>query len=186
MHTFLRSLFTVLTLFSLVLIGAACGGSDTSEPAAGDVAGAAASSTPAAKAGAGNAAEPTEGSMPSPEAAAMMAKYREMAAQEGIYFGEVPEGFPTDIIPVHPDGAIDKSSTGNGDFTLLQVVDRDKDSTISWFRDHYKGLGFNVNDPVTVMGRTMVTGGGPAGELSLTFIDREEGKTFVAQVMSPR
>jgi len=186
MNAVLRSTFTVFALFALVLFGAACGGSDTAEEASGDDAGGAVSSTPAPAAGGEKKAASSDNSMQTPEAAMMQSKFKEMAAQEGIYFGEVPEGFPTDIIPVHPDGAIDKSSTGNGDFTLLQVVAGDKDSTISWFRDHYKGLGFNVNDPVTVMGRTMVTGGGPAGELSLTFIDREEGKTFVAQVLSPR
>ena len=186
MNAVLRTSLVVITLFAMVVFSPGCGGSDSAEQASGDGAGGADSSTPAPAAGGSQKAEASDKSLQTPEAAMMKAKLKEMAAQEGIYFSEVPEGFPLEIIPVHPDGAIDKSSTGNGDFTLLQAVAQDKDSTMGWFREHYEDLDFNLGDAITVMGRTMITGSGPAGELSLTFIDQEEGKTFVAQVLSPR
>ena len=182
MITVLRSLLVCLALVSLAIPGIACGGSDTAEETVGGAADGAASEAPAGK----EEEEATDNSLKSPEAAEMMAKYREMAASEGIYFGEVPEGFPLDFIPLHPDGEIDKSSTGDGDFTLLQNVPVDKDTAFAWFKDFYGDLGWTVGDPFTMGNRTMTGIDGNGGEVSMTMISQDDGSTFVALVLSPR
>jgi hypothetical protein len=185
MHTVVRHFLICLALFSLVVIGGACGGSDTAEKAGGDAEPSAAN-TPAPKAGGDKRAETADGSLNTPEAALMKARFKEMAAAEGIYFGEVPEGFPLDFLPLYPDGEIDKSSIGDGDFTLLQNVPGDKDTVFAWYKKFYTGLGWASGNPFTTMGRTMVGFEGSDAEVDMTMIEKDGGNTFVALVLSPR
>ena len=104
-----------------------------------------------------------------------------MAASEGIYFGEVPEGFPLDLLPPYPDGTIQQAASDDDGATLLQVVPDSKETVLNHYRDYYKKLGLSVDiEPVTVMGRTMVGFSGSAAEISMTLSDREDGKTFVS------
>ncbi len=184
MITVLRTLLVCLILVSLPVLGIACGGSDSAETAAGETADVATPGSPDATEE--KKAESSDDSLSSPEAAMMVAKYKEMAASEGIYFGEVPEGFPLDFIPLHPDGKIDKSSTGGGDFTLLQNVPAEKDTVFAWFKDFYSDMGWTVGDPFTMGNRTMTGIDGNSGEVSMTMITQDDGSTFVALVLSPR
>lgn len=189
MSTVLRSFLVCIALGSLIVFSVACGGSGADETASGeDVAGKsvenAAPDGPSVKPE--QKGETTDISQDSPEAAIMKGKFKEMAATEGIYFGEVPEGFPLEFIPVHPEGEIDKSSTGDGDFTLLQNVAGDKDSVFAWFKDHFEGLGWSVDAPFTMGDRTMIGVDGRDATVSMTLIEKDGGKTFVALVLSPR
>jgi hypothetical protein len=115
-----------------------------------------------------------------------MASFKEMAASKGIYFGEVPEGFPLDIIPLHPDGEIDKSAVNEEDFTLLQRVSSDKDAIFAWYKEHFEGLGWSAGDPFAFGGRTMVGFGGSDGKVDMTMSDQEDGRVFVSLVLSPQ
>ena len=72
------------------------------------------------------------------------------------------------------------------DFTLLQVVPGDKDTVFAWYKKHFGKLGFKGDDPITVMGRTMVGFQGKDGQVSMTLSDQDEGKTFVSLVLSQR
>lgn len=184
MNTDLRSFLVCLALFSLVTLGAACGGSDTAETAAGgseDVAASGSSKVKADDGKGGTAAGPEL-----PEAASVMESFRDMAASEGIYFGEVPEGFPLDFLPLYPDGEIEQSAVDEEDFTLLQVVPGDKDTVFAWYKKFYAGLGWSAGDPMTVLDRTMVGFVGSDGEVDMTMMDRDGGKTFVALLLSPK
>ena len=104
-----------------------------------------------------------------------------MAASKGIYFGEVPERFPLDLLPLYPGGTIEQSAIDDDGATLLQVVPASKETVLNHYRDYYKKLGMSVDtEPMTVMGRTMVGFSGSAVKISMTMSDREEGKTFVS------
>lgn len=80
--------------------------------------------------------------------------FKAMAASEGIFFVEVPEGLPLAVISVHPNGEIDKSSIDEDDFTLLQIVTKDPDSVLAYYRDHFEGIGWSAGDPFTIGNRT--------------------------------
>jgi hypothetical protein len=154
---------------------AACGGNDDPQPAeAGDVGVATGVST-------GSAGEAERSTAAAADGAnAVRDAIRAMAASEGMYFGEVPENFPLELLPLHPDGTIDKSAIGDGEATLLQQVAGDKNSVLSWYSEHYRRLGWSADDPVSAMGRTMVSFEGPDASVSMTLIEREDGTTFVA------
>ncbi len=177
-----RSLLVCFALFSLVLLSVACGGSDTAATADGDDTDVAVAGDPATeeKAEAGKSPEPINVR----ESASVIDAFRDAAALQGIYFKEVPEGFPLNIIPLHPDGEIDKSSVNEEDFTLLQVIAGDKDGIFGWYKDHFEGLGFEAGNPFTMGTRTMVGFGGSDGEVSMTLSELEDGKIFVSLVLS--
>ena len=63
-----------------------------------------------------------------------MDAFKKMAAKEGIYIGEIPEGFPSGLLPLYPEAKIDKSFVKEGEATLLQVVPADKDTAFAWFK----------------------------------------------------
>jgi len=177
-----RSLSIWFALFTLLLV-VACGGGDTAETTADGLGDTAAAKT--AVPGGADQAEPAGGSVASPEAESVAEFFKDMAATKGIYFGEVPEGFPLDIITLHPDGKIDNSAVNEEDFTLLQMVTGDKESIFGWFKDHFDDIGYRAGNPFTMGNRTMVGFTGSDGEVSMTLIDKEDGKVFVAQVLSP-
>jgi len=179
MNTFTRNLLVCLAPLAIGLFCISCGGSDSADGAAE----ATGSSTASGEAATG---EVESGSDASAESASVVEAFRKMAASEGIYIGEVPEGFPLDILPLYPDGEIDKSSVTEKDFSLLQVVPGDKDTVFAWYEKHFGKFGWSANDPITVIDRTMVGFQGKGGKVDMTLMDREEGKTFVALVLSPR
>lgn len=127
----------------------------------------------------------TGGTMTSPQAASVMDAIKAMAASQGIHFGEVPEGFPLELLPLYPGGEIDKSNVSEDGFTLLQLVPADKDTAFSWYKKHYAKMGWSDNKLITVAGRTMTGFNGKDARVDMTLIDREEGKTFVALALSP-
>lgn len=177
----LRSFFVIITIGSVVILGSACGGSDTVGEGAGggaaDVAAAPASSEP-------GSGESSEASAPNSEAVSVSDAFKAMAATEGVFFGEVPEGFPLNIIPVHPEGEIDRSSIDEDGFTLLQNVSKDTESVLEYFVDHFDGLGWSAGAPFTMGERTMVGFDGPDGDVGMTMIDQGNGTTFVALALS--
>ena len=188
-----RSILVCLTLISLVMLGTGCGGSEPSETGSGGVAEAAAPSTQektgeVAEQPAGGGGRDGAGAeqMNVRDAESVIEAFKEAAALEGIYFGEVPEGFPLDIIPVHPDGEIDKSSVDPDSFTLLQVIEGSKDSVFDWYKDHFEGLGFAAGDPFEFGGRTMVSFAGSDGEVSMTMSEQEPGRIFTSMALSPK
>lgn len=177
----LRSFFVIITIGSVVILGTACGGSDSVDEGAGggaaDVAAGPASSAPGSE-------ETGETSAPKSEAVSVSDAFKAMAASEGIFFGEVPEGFPLNIIPVHPEGEIDKSSIDEDGFTLLQNVNKDTDSVLGYFVNHFDGLGWSAGAPFSMGDRTMVSFEGPDGGVDMTMIDQGNGRTFVALALS--
>jgi hypothetical protein len=104
----------------------------------------------------------------------------EASESQGIFFGEVPEGFPIAFLPLYPGGTIDKSSIRGREATLLQVVPVPKDKAIAYYRNYYRELGWTANDPIALADRTMVFFSGNDARVDMTLIDREGGKTFVA------
>lgn len=181
MNAILRGFVGVVALGSLVILGAACGGSDPAEETVGNgntESAAAPDSSVSDGGGSGGTSSTETGAASASEA------FKAMAASEGIYFGEVPEGFPLAIIPVHPDGEIDKSSIDEDGFTLLQMVNNDPDSVFAYYRDHFDGIGWSAGDPFSMGDRTMVGFGGPDAGVDMTLIDQGDGKTFVALALS--
>lgn len=181
MNSILRNFGFAAALGCLTIFGAACGGSDPVEDGV--------------VSGVSNEAEAPDPSIPrdgdsggvstsKTEAVSVAEAFKAMAAGEGIFIGEVPEGFPLEVVPVHPDGEIDKSSIDEDGFTLLQNVNKDADSVFQYYEDHFDGIGWSVGDPFTMGNRTMVSFGGPDGGVDMTLIDQGDGKTFVALALS--
>jgi len=177
----IRSIGVVVTVGLVVIFGTACGGPESSDESAGneaaDVAAAAVSSV-------SEGGESNEAAAPESEAVSVADAFKAMAASEGIFFGEVPEGFPLNIIPLHPDGEIDKSSIDEDGFTLLQNVNKDVDSVLAHYKDHFDGLGWSAGSPFTMGERTMLSFEGPDGGVDMTLINQGNGKTFVALALS--
>lgn len=110
----------------------------------------------------------------------MAAAWRTAAASQGIYTGEIPDGFPVDFVPPHPDGSIDRSALQEGEATLLQKVPGTVDEVYAHYKGFYQGLGWSAADPITVAGRTMAGFSGDGAQVDITLIDQEDGTTFVA------
>jgi hypothetical protein len=181
MNRILQNFFVFLAILSFITLGTSCGSKETDETAKPQ----AADESAGGPAGlARQAAEPAEGTSGTSEQTSKAASFKEAfkaaAATEGIFFGEVPEGFPLDFLPLYPGGEIDKSSLKDGEATLLQVVSDPKDKVFAHYRDFYTKLGWTAGDPMTVMDRTMVGFSGNGGQVDMTMINREGGKLFVA------
>lgn len=171
MNAFLRNTPALFTMITLLVFGIACGVPDTEvaqEEAAAPIAAAASSSPPATV--------PTEDS----GSVAVSDAWKAAANSQGIYVGEVPDGFPLQFIPLFPGGEIERAALQDGEATLLQVVPATKEEVLAHYRDFYDGLNWQLAEPVTVAGRTMTGFSGGGAQVDMTLIDREEGKTFVA------
>ncbi len=103
-----------------------------------------------------------------------------MAASEGIFFGEVPEGFPLDLLPLYPGGTIEQSAIDGKGATLLQVVPASKETVLNHYRDYYKKIGLSADEAMNIGGRIIVGFSGSDAEISMTISDREGGKSFVS------
>ena len=125
--------------------------------------------------------EPAEGTAP-----VVVDAIRAMAEREGIFIGKVPEGFPADILPIHPQGKVDKSATTGGTITLLQHVSDDRAAVLTWYTDYYRDAGWSPSEPMT-FGNRMMTGflAGDA-RIDMTLTPQDEGQTFVSLALSER
>ena len=183
MKTFLRGALAILSLFLLVIPGVACGGSDTAEKAevAADGAATGGTSETVGKVS-GEAADQTADS---PGAAAVYEKIKAMAAADGLYFKEVPEGFPLEFIPLHPEGTILSSSVGKGDFGMSQSIPGTKDDIYAWFKTFYGELGWSPDDPRTVGSKTLAGFDGPDVMVSMALDTLPDGDILVDLLLSP-
>lgn len=181
MIVLIRNFGVVVAIGLVVILGTACGGSDSSDEGVG---GGASDAAAAPVSQVSENSESNEASAPKAEGASVADAFKAMAASEGIYFGEVLEGFPLDIIPLHPDGEIDKSSIDEDGFTLLQNVDQNNDSVLAHYQKHFDGLGWSAGAPFTMGERTMLSFEGPDGGVDMTLINQGNGKTFVALALS--
>jgi len=175
----LQHLFICLAIFSLIALGTACGSNEADVGGNKDAVSKSGDKSPEEKAqqaveDVGVPKQSASNAVSAPEA------LKTAAASQGLFFGEVPEGFPVDFLPLYPGGTIDKSSIRGREVTLFQVVPASKDKAIAYYRNFYKELGWTANDPITVSGRTMVYFSGNGAQVDMTLIDREEGKTFLA------
>jgi len=181
MIAILRSFFVIISIGFVVVFGTACGGSgsvdESADGQAAEVAEAPVTSSPESEEA---AAAPVSES----EAVSVSDAFKAMAASEGIFMGEVPEGFPLTIIPVHPQGEIDKSSIDEDGVTLLQNIKNETGPVLEYYVDHFKGLGWSVGAPFSMGDRTMIGFDGPDGDVDMTMIDQGNGITFVALALS--
>ena len=174
-----RYLFACIATCSFLMLFAACGENETENGV----------NTTAAPAGAGSdrgerpgdAADPAgaAGDVSSQESAVTNA-LRTLAASEGIYFGEIPEDFPTNLLPPYPGGTITQAAIQDDGATLLQIVPATKEKVYDHYRAYYKKIKITAAEPVTIMGKTMVGFSGKNAEISMTLKDNEDGTTFVA------
>lgn len=181
MNLILDKTIVVITLGSVAIFGAACGGSDSAEETVGHQEAVPAATTESSGSGVVDSGGSSSTLVNSTSAADA---FKAMAASEGVFIGEVPEGFPLTIVPLHPDGEIDKSSIDEEGFTLLQMVSNDPDSVHAFYREHFDGIGWSAGDPFSMGDRTMVSFGGPDARVDMTLIGQGDGKTFVALALS--
>ena len=175
----LRHLFACLAIFLLIVFGFGCGSDEI------DVAGKKADTSESAEKLPGENVQQADQDVSVPtqntsRADSVYEALNEASASQGIFFGEVPEGFPLAFLPLYPGGTIDKSSIRGREATLLQVVPAPKDKAIAYYRNYYRSLGWTADDPIPLADRTMVFFSGNDARVDMTLIDREEGKTFVA------
>lgn len=175
----LRRLFICLAILSLIACGNACG----SKPADDDGNEEAASKT--ADELSEERARPTGGDAEIPPhdnltAASAHDALKTAASSQGLFFGEVPEGFPVEFLPLFPNGTIDKSSIRGREATLLQVVPASKEKVLAYYLTFYTNLGWTANNPIIAADRTLVYFSGNNSQVDMTLIDREGGKTLVA------
>jgi len=176
----LSSILSYLAVFSLMLSVAACGSNEAVDSETNSTPSKAVEKSVEEKAPQASEALADKPAQAAPESAVPQA-LKAMAASEGIYFDEIPEDFPVSIVPPFPGGEIEQAAIDdNGDATLLQLLPVGKDEALKHYSKIYDDLGWKSDDPITIMGRTMVGFTKKGSNVDMTLIDREGGKTFVA------
>ncbi len=173
MNTFLRNNIALIAMLALITLGIACGAPD-SEVAQEVVA------DPISAGDSPSSDSPTTVTTEDGDSASAVDALKAAANSQGIYVGEVPDGFPLQFIPLFPGGEIERSALQDGEATLLQVVPASKEDVLTHYRKFYDGLNWQRSEPITVAGRTMAGFSGGGAQVDMTMIDRGEGKTFVA------
>ena len=175
----LKYFLVCLAILLLVAMGAACGSNQTEDEGNKTTASesAAESSGEKARQAVEDVRVPAQNTS---KTTSVQEALNAAAASQGMFFGEVPKGFPVDFLPLYPGGTIDKASIRGREATLLQVIPVSKEKAITHYREFYKDLGWTSNDPITVADRIIVNFSGNGAQVDMTLIDREEGKTFVA------
>ncbi len=176
----LPSILFYLAVFSLMISVAACGSNETDDSKADSTPSKVAEKSVEENDPQTAPALPDKSDHTAP-AAAMPEALKAMAASEGIYFGEIPEDFPVSVVPPFPGGEVEQASLeDNGEATLLQVVPVGKDEALEHYQKFYGRLGWNSDEPITIMGRTVVGFTKKDSQVDMTLMDRDGGKTFVA------
>lgn len=121
---------------------------------------------------------------PTKERNQLIDAYKKMAATQGVYIGELPDNFPSDVLPLYPGSTIDKAAVQPDGITLLQTAPADKDTVLKWFSDFYEKKGWESADPITVMNRTLTGFNSNGASVDMTVIARDNNETFVALALS--
>lgn len=106
------------------------------------------------------------------------------AGEATLGFGQLPEGFPVDLLPPYPGGKIERSALKDGEATLLQSSSDPRDTVHEYYRDFYRNGGWEETTPREVMGRTFVSYRGTQGIIHMTLNARPDGATFFSLVHS--
>jgi len=176
----LPSILFYPAVFLLMLSVAACGSNEADDSEANSIPSKAVEKSIEENSPQTSEALADKSAQTAPESAVPQA-LKAMAASEGIYWDEIPEDFPVSIVPPFPGGEIQQASMDdNGEATLLQLLPVGKDEALEHYSKFYDDLGWKSDDPMTIMGRTLLSFTRKGSNVDMTLIDRDGGKTFVA------
>ncbi|MFC1854023.1 hypothetical protein ACFL27_27880 [candidate division CSSED10-310 bacterium] len=92
--------------------------------------------------------------------------------------GALPPGFPTDILPLYPNGKVDRAAVSDGEGTLLQVTPDSQDEVLKYYKNLYGQKGYKTDTPMTLFGKMMLGFKKSDSVISMTLQKRDDGQTF--------
>ena len=96
--------------------------------------------------------------------------------------GKLPEGFPTNILPLYPGAAIEAAAINGNEYTLLQVsADRD-DQLVKHYDKLFREAGWKKESSVTVSGTYYGGWHKDGDQIDMTATKRGDNESFISLV----
>ena len=104
-------------------------------------------------------------------------------SQPVITPSEVPDGFPTNILPLYPGGEVERAALQPNEATVLQTSSDSEDDILAFYTKKFTVHGFKKENFVKVGGKNLGGFKGPDCTIHMTLQAREDGKTFFSLVL---
>ena len=100
--------------------------------------------------------------------------------------GNLPEGWPAEVLPQYPGSKIQSAAINEGEYTLLQTSADADNEVVKFYDKHFREAGWKKTDSQTVMGTYI--GGWEKADFAIDMTCRKEdsGGSFVSLVYYPR
>ena len=98
--------------------------------------------------------------------------------------GEVPDGFPTNILPLYPGAEVDRAALQPNEATVLQTSSDSEEKILAFYTKKYEAHGFETRNFVKVGGKNLGGFDRPECTIGMTLRSREDGKTFFSLDLS--
>ena len=82
--------------------------------------------------------------------------------------GQIPEGFPVDVLKPYGDAQVTAASMANGNSTLVQVTSDSRKQVAKFYDDHFTALGWTIDSQVEIPATTMHGYKGSNGEIFMS------------------
>jgi hypothetical protein len=116
-----------------------------------------------------------------------LAKHEGAVAEDSLAItsGKLPDGFPTDILPIYPRGEVDRGALNGREATLLQRSDDNIDTIIKFYTKHFSSNGWETQAKIEAMGRTMLGFTKGSEKVDMMLMVEEEKRTFFSLAYTP-